>query len=353
MTYNRSLQNNILKGKYFTGLRYFRKGGQLLRKLAAAIAVLMFLLFAIPLVLLKDSEKKLEKNVSPGTDLSIDVYMDDIDKVVKMNFEDYILGVVAGEMPASFHVEALKAQALAARTYTMLRMRQFGGSGCSKHPEAEICTDPTHCQAYKNPTTVKKDLDKLKEAVYGTAGEVIVYDNKLIDAVFHSTSGGKTENSEEIWSSKVPYLRSVISQYEEHSPKYVAQQEVTIDNFIQGIKKLDPVVKINKKNIKNEIKVLERSEGGRITKLKIGDKTFDGMDVRNVLGLNSSNFNYTVGMNTILFTVIGNGHGIGLSQYGADGMAKNGAGYRDIVMHYYQGVDIVDINDLSGYKASR
>ena len=311
-----------------------------MKKLAAAIAVLMILLFVIPLVLLKKPEKEQKKDFRPDSDLSIEVYMCDIDKVVTMNLEDYILGVVAGEMPASFHIEALKAQALAARTYTMLRMRQFGGSGCSKHPGAEICTDSTHCQAYRNPTAVKKDLDKLKEAVYGTAGEVIVYDNKLIDAVFHSTSGGKTENSEEIWSSKVPYLRSVMSQYEDHSPKYIAQQEVSIDNFIQCMNKLDSEVKINKKNIKNEIKVLERSEGGRITKIKVGDKTFNGMEVRNALGLNSSNFNYNVGTSTILFTVVGNGHGIGMSQYGADGMAKNGAGYRDIVIHYYQGADI-------------
>jgi stage II sporulation protein D len=218
---------------------------------------------------------------------------------------------------------------------------------------ARLIRHTAHCQAYRNPTTVKKDLDKLKEAVYGTAGEVIVYDNRLIDAVFHSTSGGKTENSEEIWSSKVPYLRSVMSQFEEHSPKYVAQQEVSIDNFIQCIKKLNAVVKISKKDIKNEIKILERSEGGRITKLQVGDKIFKGTDVRNVLGLNSANFNYSVGKSSILFTVVGNGHGIGMSQYGADGMAKNGAGYRDIVIHYYQGVDIVTLNDLAGYNASR
>ncbi|MEA4847695.1 MAG: stage II sporulation protein D [Clostridiaceae bacterium] len=318
-----------------------------MRKLAAAIAVLMILLFAIPLLLLKDKgEEQKKKAPELRDDIPIEVYMCDIDKVVTMNLEDYILGVVAGEMPASFQMEALKAQALAARTYTMLRMRQFGGSGCSKHPEAEICTDSTHCQAYRDPATITKDMDKLKEAVYGTAGEVIVYDNKLIDAVFHSTSGGKTENSEEIWSNKVPYLRSVTSQYEEHSPKYVAQQEISIDNFIQCMKKLDPGVKIDKKNIKNEIKILERSEGGRITSLKVGDKTFDGMDVRNVLGLNSSNFNYSVGASTILFTVVGSGHGIGMSQYGADGMAKNGSSYRDIITHYYQGVDIVDIKDL-------
>jgi stage II sporulation protein D len=278
--------------------------------------------------------------------------MCDIEKVITMNLEDYILGVVAGEMPASFHIEALKAQALAARTYTMLRMSRFGGSGCSKHPGAEICTDSTHCQAYRNPAAVKQGLDRLKEAVYGTAGEVIVYDNRLIDAVFHSTSGGKTENSEEIWSSRVPYLRSVVSGYEEHSPKYVAQQEISIDNFISCIKKLDSGVKINKKNIKNEIKILGRSEGGRITKLQIGNKTFKGMDVRNALGLNSSNFNYSIENDAILFTVVGSGHGIGMSQYGADGMAREGVGYRDIVLHYYQGVDIVTINDLTGYNAN-
>jgi len=317
-----------------------------LKRLAAAIAVLMLLLFIIPLVLLEDSEKKPEKDLRPGTDLSIEVYMCDIDKIVTMKLEDYILGVVAGEMPLSFHPEALKAQALAARTYTMLRMNRFGGSGCSKHPGAEICTDPAHCQAYRNPATINKDMDKLKEAVYGTAGEVIVYDNKLIDAVFHSTSGGKTENSEEIWSNRVPYLRSVMSQYEEHSPKYITQQEVSIDNFIQCMKKLDSSVTISKKNIKNGIKVLERSEGGRITKLNVGDKIFSGTDIRNALGLNSANFNYSIVGSSIIFTVVGNGHGIGMSQYGADGMAKNGAGYRDIVMHYYQGVDVVSMSDL-------
>jgi len=324
-----------------------------LRKLAAAVAVLMLLLFVIPLALLKNREQELKKDPKPDSDIPIEVYMSDIDKVVTMNLEDYILGVVAGEMPASFHMEALKAQALAARTYTMLRMTRFGGSGCSKHPGAEICTDPAHCQAYRDPATVTKDLDKLKEAVYGTAGEVIVYDNKLIDAVFHSTSGGKTENSEDIWSSRVPYLRSVASQYEEHSPKYVAQQKIEIDTFIEGIRKLDPEVTISPKNIGSQIKVLERSEGGRITKLEIGGKAFSGSEVRTALGLNSANFNFSVSGDSIIFTVVGNGHGIGMSQYGADGMAKNGSSYRDIVLHYYQGVDIVEMSDMVGYGSNQ
>lgn len=344
MTYNLSPVNRHITNEKSSQRT---EGGGLLRRLAAAVVVLMLLLFLIPLALVKDGKKAPDKVEKPDSDLSIAVYMCDLDKTVTMDLEDYILGVVAGEMPASFHPEALKAQALAARTYTMLRMKQFGGSGCSKHPGADICTDSTHCQAYRNPTSVSSGLDKLKDAVYGTAGEVIVYNNKLIDAVFHSTSGGKTENSEDIWSSRVPYLRSVESPYEENSPKYVAQQEVSIDSFIKSIKKLDPGIVINKKNIKSQIKVLERSEGGRIKRLQIGDVTLDGDDVRMALGLNSSNFSFSVEGSTIIFTVTGNGHGIGMSQYGADGMARNGSNYRDIVLHYYQGVDIVNIADLS------
>ncbi len=321
-----------------------------MKKLIAAILILMVLLFAIPLILTREKKSVPKKDLLPGSDLPIEVYMCDSDKTVTMDLEDYILGVVAGEMPADFHPEALKAQALAARTYTMLRMKRFGGSGCSKHPGAEVCTDSAHCQAYRDPATIKKGLDKLEEAVYGTAGEVIVYDNKLIDAVFHSTSGGKTENSEEVWSGSVPYLRSVESQYEEHSPKYVTRQEISIDSFIKCIKKLDPQVKINSKNINKEIEILERSEGGKITKLRIANKTFKGTDIRIALGLNSTNFSYTVGKDAITFTVSGYGHGIGMSQYGADGMARNGAGYRDIVLHYYRGVDIVNMNELMGYK---
>lgn len=324
--------------------------GQLMRKLGAAVLIMMFMLFAIPLLLLKHKDENIRQDMDTGTDIEISVYMEDLGKTIQMNLEEYVLGVVAGEMPASFHIEALKAQALAARTYTLLRMPRFGGEGCSAHPGADICTDPAHCQAYRNPATVRQDLDKLKQAVRETAGEVIVYNDKLIDAVFHSTSGGKTENSEDIWPNKVPYLRSVVSLYEEHSPKYITRQEVSVDDFVKSMQKLDPQIRISKKNIKNEIKVLERSEGGRITQIKVGNKVLKGTDVRTALGLNSANFNCTFSGNKIIFTVIGNGHGIGLSQYGADGMAKNGSDYKEILHHYYQGVEIVSLKDLTAYK---
>ncbi len=317
-----------------------------MRRVGALLLFIIVLLFVLPLVFIRHGKDEYPKDIHTDDDLRIQVYDCEAGETRDMALEDYILGVVAGEMPADFHIEALKAQVLAARTYTLLRMRQMGGRGCSVHPGADICTDSTHCQAYRDLKTVRKNLDKLKQAVQETAGQIIVYDGKPIDAVFHSTSGGKTENSEEVWSSQVPYLRSVMSQFEEHSPKYITKKEVEITAFISSMKELTPGIQINRKNLKNEIKVLERSEGGRITQIKIGNKVLKGTDIRNKLGLNSANFNCQVNKNTILFTVIGYGHGIGMSQYGADGMAKNGYAYDAIVRHYYQGVEIAEVHDL-------
>lgn len=324
-----------------------------MRRIGALLLFVIVLLFVLPLVFLRSGKDGIPKDIQTGTDLTIRVYNCEAKEIKDMALEEYILGVVAGEMPADFHIEALKAQVLAARTYTLLRMRQFGGKGCSAHPGADICTDSTHCQAYRDPKTVKKNLNKLKQAVEETAGQVIVYDGELIDAVFHSTSGGKTENSEEVWSSEVPYLRSVMSQFEEHSPKYITKKEIEISTFINSMKELAPGILINKKNLKNEIKILDRSEGGRITQIKIGNKILKGNDIRNKLGLNSSNFGCQVNKNTILFTVVGYGHGIGLSQYGADGMAKNGYSYEDIIKHYYQGVEILPVQDLLEAEAGK
>jgi len=283
----------------------------------------------------------------PQSQLKIKVYMMDIGKIVDMDLEEYILGVVAGEMPAGFHVEALKAQALAARTYTLLRMKAFGGNGCTMHPGADICTDSTNCQAYRNPKTVKKDLNKLKKAVSDTAGEVIVFQGHLIDAVFFSTSGGKTENSEDIWSSKVPYLRSVMSQYEEQSPKLMTQKEIDINTFISYMKEIEPSIKLSKKNMKKQIAIMERSDGGSVMQIKVGNKVMKGTAIRQKLGLNSANFKIEYSLNKMIFTVLGYGHGIGMSQYGADGMARNGSDYKEIINHYYQGVDIVKYDALN------
>lgn len=319
-----------------------------MKRILISILALILVVFILPILVLKGCEKeesKINEFENIGT-VSIKVYNTTKGELQNMNLEEYIIGVLAGEMPSSFHIEALKAQALAARTYTLMKAKAFGGKGCDKHPEADICTDSAHCQAFEDPKTIKYNYDKYKQAVLETQGEVIVYDNNLIQAVFHSTSGGKTENSEDVWSNKVPYLRSVISDSEEASPKLITNVDIKVSDFIEAMKKLDSGVILSSKNIQNQIKILDRSEGGRITRIEVGGRVLRGSDVRGALGLNSSNFNISYYGDTMKFTVIGNGHGVGLSQYGADGMAKKGSKYDEILKHYYQGVEIMKIDEL-------
>lgn len=317
-----------------------------MKRYTLSIILLILFLFSLPVIIIS-CFKKTPKEIMPKSELTVNVYDCKSDNLVQMGFEDYIAGVVAAEMPASFHIEALKAQALAARTYTLLRMISYGGSGCSNHPGADICTDSTHCQAYTDPKTLGKNGKKIHEAVNSTRGEVIVYEDKLIDAVFHSTSGGITENSEDVWVNKVPYLRSVLSQYEDHSPKLISSKTISIDEFVSGMMSLDNTIKLNKKNLEDEISIVERSSGGRILKIKIGNKNFTGRQIREQFGLNSSNFTIDIGKSDICFVTVGYGHGIGMSQYGADGMAQRGASYREIIKHYYTGVDIIPMDTFN------
>ncbi|SHI37982.1 stage II sporulation protein D [Lutispora thermophila] len=317
-----------------------------MKRYALSIIFLIFLLFALPVAIISCSKESLPEKRISDSKLYLNVYDYRKEKLITMDLEEYIAGVVAAEMPATFHIEALKAQALAARTYTLLRMKYFGGKGCSQHPEADICTDPSHCQAFVDPNTLGKNQKKIYEAVNSTKGEVIVYEDKLIDAVFHSTSGGITENSEDVWVNKVPYLRSVLSQYEDHSPKLISRKEISIDDFVSGMLSLDNTITLDKKNLESQIQIIERSSGGRVMKIKIGDKYFSGRDIREQFGLNSTNFSIDIGKNRITFEVIGYGHGIGMSQYGADGMANHGATYQEIIKHYYTGVEIVPLESL-------
>lgn len=323
-----------------------------MKRVLVWMLAMILIIFVLPLLVLKGCHHEEPKTteIESLDSMTIQVYDTKEAKLKEMNLEEYVIGVLAGEMPSEFHIEALKAQALAARTYTLMRTRALGGAGCVKNPQADVCTDPACCQAYKYPEDIKVNYDKYKQAVLETKGEVIVYNEALIDAVFHSTSGGKTENSEEIWSSKVPYLRSVISEYEEHSPKLITSKQVKVGDFIAAMKGLDSGVRLTAKSIKNQVKILDRSDGGRITRMEIGGKLFNGSAVRGAIGLNSSNFKISYQGDTMVFTVIGNGHGVGLSQYGADGMGKQGYPYDEIVKHYYQGVEIIKVEDLISHK---
>ena len=282
----------------------------------------------------------------PGT---VALYVNASKKIERIPLEEYIKGVIAAEMPASFEMEALKAQAVAARTYVYKRLLGMGGSGCSLHPGADVCDDPTHCQAWINKTQMLKKwgifsyyhyYSKINQAVMGTKGLVIFYNNEPIDPVFFSTSNGKTENSEDVWENYVPYLRSVISPGEESSQKFISTKQIPVDEVVRLISQKWPDITVNTLNPESQWKVLERSAGGRIKTMQIGQKVIKGSEFRMLFGLNSADISWErVGKN-IKFTCKGYGHGVGMSQYGANAMAKKGSSFEEILKHYYTGVEI-------------
>ncbi|SHH19595.1 stage II sporulation protein D [Tepidibacter thalassicus] len=277
--------------------------------------------------------------------LNIKVYNSRKDKVEIMDLEEYLYNVVASEMPATFNEEALKAQAIAARSYVFYRMEN-GGDKIPQHKGAIVCTDHTHCQEYLTIEQLKKAhgrewmrklWPKVKKAVDDTRGMVLVYEGKTIQPLYHSTSGGRTENSEEVFSAKLPYLRSVDSPYEQGSPKLISNVKISKRDFINKFKDADIVLS---GNIKEEIKVLSRTEGGSVKEIKIGKKVIRGRDVRKILNLNSSDFEIKINDNYVNIITKGYGHGVGMSQWGANGMANKGYKYDEILKHYFKGVKI-------------
>lgn len=290
-------------------------------------------------------EKEAKSSREPGT---IALYVNSTKKIQYIPVEEYVKGVVAAEMPASFHMEALKAQAVAARTYVYSRLSRTGGNGCSLHPGSDVCDDPTHCQAWINKAQMISKWgifsyyhyhSKIHQAVTETQGEVIFYNNEPIDPVFFSTSNGKTENSEDVWENYVPYLRSVISPGEESAPKFVSEKKIPVDEVKRLISQKWPDIKVST-NPETQWKVLERGSGGRVKTMKVGEKVVKGSEFRMLLGLNSADMSWERMGKNIKFTTVGYGHGVGMSQYGANAMAKNGSTYTDILKHYYTGVTI-------------
>lgn len=278
----------------------------------------------------------------------ITVYRHATGKTEKINFEEYVKGVVAGEMPSTFEMEALKAQAVAARTYSLSKIIRSGDGGNPSHPSAPICDD-THCQVYrdvnelkslKSEEWMKTGWSRIKKAVDSTRGEVMYYQGNLVEQpLFHSSSGGRTENSEDVFVSALPYLRSVDSPYETEAPHQKDMKSITLSEFAKKIKSSYSGKDFGNIN-KNTIKITQKSEGGRVEEIKIGKVTLAGRNIRDVVGLSSANFTVSFEGANIVFTTSGYGHGVGMSQYGANGMAKAGYGYQDILKHYYSGINI-------------
>lgn len=279
---------------------------------------------------------------------TINVYKADENKVKEMDIEEYLYGVLSSEMPSSFDEEALKAQAIAARTYVIYKMENNITSG---HKNATVCTNSAHCQAYtsyddlkqnKGDKWIKSDYIKVKKAVDDTKGQIITYEGKVIVPLYFSTSSGKTENSEDVFSTQYPYLVSVDSPYDENSPKYSTTYSISKNKFIKYIKGVYPKLSISLDKLNNQINILDRTEAGCVKTVQVGNVKISGAEIRKILNLNSSNFSITYDNEEIKFNVKGYGHGVGMSQWGAEGMAKEGYKYYDILFHYFQGTDIKD-----------
>lgn len=281
---------------------------------------------------------------------TINVYNHKLGKTQQMDIEEYLCGVVAGEMSTEFNIEALKAQAVAARTFVMYRQKQ---GNVSKHKDAVVCTDYRHCQEYKSYDELKKkngnewiknSYSKIQKAVKETKGNIITYDNDPVLTLYFSTSSGKTENCEEVFSQSYPYLKSVDSPYDKnYSPKYVSTLKISNKDFVSTLKRSYSNIQINENNLSSQIKILEISDAGSVEKIKIGNKEIKGTDVRSILNLNSANFDIIFNDNYLDFIVKGYGHGVGMSQWGAEGMAEEGYKYYEILAHYYTGTQITDL----------
>lgn len=282
--------------------------------------------------------KKGEQLMLGKSMIDVPVYRSNSEKIENIPLEEYVIGVVASEMPADFEEEALKAQALAARTYVV---KQMMFDKLPKVPEGAVVSDTTSHQVYKNNDQLKKQwgkdynwkMTKVYNAVASTQGQILTYDNKPIDASFFSTSNGYTENSDEYWTASLPYLKSVESPWDEKSPKYHDQTVISVRDFE---KKLG--VKLGSGG---EVgKVIERTSGKRVAQVDFNGKQLSGREIREKLGLRSSDFAWQLKGDQVVITTKGFGHGVGMSQYGANFMAQDGKKYKDIVSYYYQGAKV-------------
>lgn len=263
--------------------------------------------------------------------------LDDLGQVKQMLLHEYLTCVVLAEMPASFEDEALKAQSVVARTFAMRAATVAG-----KHENADVCMDSACCQSYRTVADylehggTQENVERIRKLVAETDGQVLTYEGNLIEATYFSCSGGTTEDAVAVWGTDVPYLRSVISPGEEHASYYTDSVTFEADEFAS---KLDLVLNGDSEEWFSDVSY---TTGGGVANIKIGDETFSGTQLRQLLGLRSTAFTVSVQDNTITFYTRGYGHRVGMSQYGADAMASRGSTYDQILAYYYQGTELKD-----------
>jgi stage II sporulation protein D len=302
-----------------------------MKKIIIFITLLIFIPFFIAIIYNKNY-KEIELNYISTT--YIRVKQAKKDKIIKIPLEEYIVGVLAGEMPINFELEALKAQAVASRSYALKRIEY------NKDKEYDV-VDSIMNQVYLDNEYLKeawehnyvKNINKLRTAVNETLDEYLEYNNSVVDALFFSTSNGYTEDSQNVFNFESDYLKSVESPWDESvSSAFITKKTINLREFYK---------KLNIPYNKNlNIEIIKRSTTNRVLLLKINNVEFKGTDVYNKLSLRSTDFEIQLLGDSVKITTKGYGHGVGMSQYGALGMAKNGYTYQEILSHYYKDTKI-------------
>ena len=319
-----------------------------MRTIVAAALLCLVIALMLPLLFAGGGQAAPETSAEPesaagGLDSELSFTVLTADGVETVTMSDWLPGVVAGEMPALFEEEALKAQAVAARTYIMYSM----GREKPAHPEADVCDDPACCKAHSTDEALREkwgesyeeNMARVLEAVRSTDGEYMSYGGEVIQAVFHSSSSGRTEDSAAIWQAE-PYLVSVESpETAEDVPNYVTSVTVSPEDFREAVLTVHPEAEFGE-DPAFWLGAAVRDASGRVESVDIGGTQVPGTELRTLFQLRSTAFTLDYTAEGFLFTVTGYGHGVGMSQYGANVMAEDGADYEEILTHYYPGAEL-------------
>ena len=310
------------------------------RKWIAIYFLLLFLPYLIVVILGKigvfDEPDKPEEKPKGYT---VTLFHHDTETLETLDLRTYLWGVIAGEMPASYPEEALKAQTVASYTYLLHRIETIADHPSSDFGhKGDVCDNPEHCKAYLSHAEAAErwgqdwydaSVDKISAAVESVLGEVLLYDGAVANTVFHAISGGKTEAAADVWGAEIPYLQSVDSHWDQDAAGFTSTVTVPIKDFRNKLEQQDCTPGAT-----------TLTEGGSVATQVLGDKTYTGRELRSLFNLRSTRFTLSVNETEALFQVSGYGHQVGLSQYGASVLAENGYTYREILAYYYTGTTL-------------
>lgn len=293
---------------------------------------------------MSEDERALERLARDGQEELLNVYLAKEDRLVSMPMDGYVCGVIAAEMPASYHMEALKAQAVAARTRALWQKKN---GGCELHAGADVCTYSAHCQGYATLNECKAMWgdaypayrDRILEAEAATADELLTYEGEPITVMYHAISGGRTEDAATVFSQSLPYLVSVESQTEDGARGLTTETALSFAEIAKALN-ASQGFDLSAETVRRTLSVAAYTDSGRVKSMQIGDREIPATAFRAALGLRSTWFSLSMDENGATFFQRGYGHGVGMSQAGANGMAAEGANYTDILLHYYPGVTL-------------